>query len=171
MTQLTNEQAERLKQIRGRLAKYREEVDKYRGLQWADGTSLRYYEAPDDVELLLSLLDSDSQAAGCTRPTGWITAKVRSDNPAVVDIVFESPECAVAFIDGVEPMVGPIVAATSMRDKCVEKVKALARAHRLFVQTTEGATSELQKIRAEECDIITNALESLTLDQVEQEKL
>lgn len=59
-------------------------------------------------------------------------------------------------------------AATAMRDKCVAKVQELARAHRLLAQTTEGATSELQKVRAEECDEIAVALQSLTLDQVEQ---
>lgn len=96
----------------------------------------------------------DSEAAG---PTGWITAKVCFDNAAAVKVVFESPECAQAFIDGIEPTFGPISAATSMRDLCVEKVKAMAAQDRHF-----GA--EYNLIRALGYDLVVTELQSLTLD-------
>lgn len=57
-------------------------------------------------------------------------------------------------------------AATAMRSACVEKVKSLAVAHRALAGgLTDGIMAELQRIRADECDAVASALETLSIEQ------
>lgn len=64
-----------------------------------------------DIDYLLSLVDGPASR----QPVGWISCGLRRGHDRIVDIVFENADCAKAFIDGVEPVAGPIVAATAMR--------------------------------------------------------
>lgn len=109
------------------------------------------------------------------RPVGWISCGLRRGHDRAVDMIFENAECAKAFIDGIEPAVGPIVAATQMRDKCVALVREMrGEWHDQYVaadSSTREALVRKEMLFAQTCaarDIIT-ALESLTLD-VEQKE-
>lgn len=143
---MTEEQRERLKQIRERLATHRVEVDKYRSLKWAEGDALRYYKAPDDVDFLLSLLDS--HAVGCNA-ADWAIERVQS-----------------------EYLRGRSEATTSMRSRCVKKMRAKAGSYQKdserpdflpnYKKQMAFAASALREAATE--------LESLPLGQMEQER-
>lgn len=121
----------------------------------------------EDALRRLSLIDS--QAA--LRPTGWQTAQVTFDNPRAVKVVFETPACAEAFIDRIEPADGPIIAATRMRDKCVAKVRAIRQRYRDQAKEADTDDSQLDHFvllhRATVASEILLEIESLTLDQTE----
>lgn len=153
MGQLSEEQKERVKQeLKRRLAIARGieiESGSAKDRAFVDGGIAAFELLLDD----LSLLDSDSQAAA--RPVGWQSAVQRAD-PRVVTVTFETRECAEAFINGLEPTIGPVVAATAMRDKCVDAIKSL-RATPHGAAYSNAINDAIHKI------------ESLTLDQVKPE--
>lgn len=73
---------ERVRQIRERLAAHRTESAKYRSQQWAKGGALHYYEAPDDVDFLLSLVAG--QVAGGDRHPEDLLSQVRQTQHCMV---------------------------------------------------------------------------------------
>lgn len=114
---------------------------------------------------LLSLLDGQAT----TKPTGWISCGLRQGrDDRIVDIVFENAECAKAFIDGVEPTVGPIVAATRMCERCVSMIREMSAEWDIDSRDPRADLKNLigvrGKARADAALEIIKALESLTLD-------
>lgn len=157
-TMNSNEREERLKQIRERWSRM--------NMPQTVFTS----HCKGDIDFLLSLLDSQASP----KPVGWISCGLRQGrDDRIVDIVFENADCAKAFIDGVEPAVGPIVAATQMRDQCVKKVREMKDNYEL--QGVECAAAFnydgewKSHLKATTANEIITALESLTLD-VEQKE-
>lgn len=72
---------------------------------------------------------------------------------------------------GVSTLIGYEAGYSDGRDACVEKVKSVAQAHREMAEKLKGkAIGEMQSIRAEECDIIADSIQSLTLDQVQEKR-
>lgn len=106
------------------------------------------------------------------RPIGWQTAQIAFDNPRMVKVIFETPECAEAFIDGIEPADGPIIAATRMRDVCVERVRASGVYWREVSKQFQRGDEEFAffTAKAKAADDIERDLQSLTLDQVEKKQ-
>lgn len=157
---MTDEQRERLKQIRRwRMMHVSANSDPYADLS----------RAFSEIDFVLSLLDSQAAA----RPIGWISCGLRHGHDRIVDIVFENADCAKAFIDGVDPVAGPIVAATTMHSLCMEKVKEM----RDRFQQAADSSSLPNDLTASRDRAVANALtrllgdlESLPLEQVEQEK-
>ena len=112
-------------------------------------------------------MSEPSEREEAPRPTGWQSAQVAFDNPRMVKVLFETPECAEAFIDGIEPTVGPIVAATRMRERCVEKVRQVLDGLMIELPPVsdaylkgQGWNSAIARANNE----LMPALESLTLD-------
>lgn len=202
MTQLTEEQQQRVKQIRARRSRLSQIV--YTGC-----VSKADYQfavnAPADMDFLLSLLDSDSQAAG----ERWLTcakcgqkraaSTLASDSNFLCRFCFnteyvaneQDKEAVIRITEQLFSGLGmpslkeragnlflnALIAtrsdtATRMRDKCVEKVKAM----RDEWESKRNREKPLSKIRnrydAGFCaaNEIIAALESLTLDPQEPEK-
>lgn len=97
----SDEREERLREVRGRLAAHLAEAAKYKNHEWASGPELHYYEASDDVDFLLSRLDSQAE-----------TMELLRRIPAVAN-------------DVLNQTLGQIQesAAARMRDLCVERVR------------------------------------------------
>lgn len=109
------------------------------------------------------------------RPAGWQAAAQRAD-PRVVTITFENADCAEAFIKGLQPVYGPITAATAMRDACVEKVRTIHEERLRELRRLTGAGDVEQEDAEYERAVlfvlsnVITAIQSLTLDQVKRER-
>lgn len=163
-----SEREEQLKQIRERLTAHRIEVDNYRGLEWAEGDALRYYKAPDDVDFLLSLLDSQVVEAF----SGPCVHCGHNNYDA------ERGECKQRWMEGHYSVVcgcpcakhnSLANAATRMRDACVVHLRATADALDVR-QKTECPRGTAFYYEARLRRQIATELQSLTLDQVEQKQ-
>lgn len=144
---MTDEQRERLKQIRERLTAHQIEATKYHSHEWAKGNALHYHEAPDDIEFLLSLLDSQA--------TGSNAARMVAETIAA-DLGYQGgTQNQRALAATIETALDNFT--TAMRSRCVEKVRGLmeyeVNGHR------QGAFLDA-----------VIAIESLLLDQAEQKQ-
>lgn len=147
MTQLSEEQQERVKQIRERQ-------------KWRAHASLQIGRTPDsthtyaDTDFLLSLLDSDSQAAegdaiSRSKVVARIERQIRLWNNDTVTMACADMLADIKQLPSIDP-------ATAIRDKCVNKVREYL---------TDCRDEERGIIEA-----IAVELSSLTLDQVKPEK-
>lgn len=183
-----SETQERLGQIRERLAAHRAELAKYWNQEWAKGNALHYNDAPDDIDFLLSLIDSrapvDSQGAGDESPhwfnqwpatngfywiRGW---RHYGDLPINVDgewfwMMFNLAKNHRTDLDDSEDVqfLGPITphtaiaAATAMRTACVATLRQIAADYDNVAQPNNGAAISKQAVL-----YAARQVESLTLD-------
>lgn len=155
-----------------------EQLERLKSCPFCSGTIItpeEVYHYPDDDDYICSscgarapkgqwnirapLLDSQAAGANYTRPTGWQAATQRAD-PRVVTVTFENRECAEAFMEGLEPADGPVTSATTMRSRCVEKVRAIGAK----IQPGEDCT-EFHALIVE----IIEELEAVSLEQQEKQ--